>query len=56
LREVLGWGDEDYRAELKGSAMKRVKLPLLKRNAEIVASNHAGGGENATARTPRTPR
>jgi epoxyqueuosine reductase len=63
VREVVQWTDEDYRARLKGSAMKRVKLPLLKRNAGIVASNHARGtdsksepGENAIAKTPRTPR
>ncbi len=37
--DVLSWTDEDYRRELKGSAMKRVKLPMLKRNARIVAGN-----------------
>jgi epoxyqueuosine reductase len=37
--EVLGWSDEQYRDRLRGSAMKRVKLPLLKRNASIVAAN-----------------
>src|ERR1700728_3674870 len=30
---VMGWTDEDYRRELKESAMKRVKLQMLKRNA-----------------------
>ena len=39
VREVLAWTDEEYRARLKGSAMKRVKLPLLKRNAQIVLQN-----------------
>src|SRR6202034_2324116 len=39
LKEVLAWTDEDYRRELKGSAMKRVKLPMLKRNAQIAAAN-----------------
>jgi epoxyqueuosine reductase len=34
--KVTAWADEDYRRELKGSAMKRVKLPMLKRNAAIV--------------------
>jgi epoxyqueuosine reductase len=34
--DVLRWTDEDYRRELKGSAMKRVKLPMLQRNARIV--------------------
>ena len=35
-QDVLAWTDEDYRRQLKGSAMKRVKLPMLKRRcAEI---------------------
>jgi len=42
VREVTGWTDDDYRARLKGSAMKRVKLPVLRRNAAIVANNLAG--------------
>ncbi len=37
--EVLKWAPDDYRAALKGSAMKRVKLPVLQRNAQIVAAN-----------------
>jgi epoxyqueuosine reductase len=36
LREVLSWTAEDYRARLKGSAMKRVKLPVLQRNARLL--------------------
>jgi epoxyqueuosine reductase len=36
-RQVLGWTEEDYRRELKGSAMKRVKLGMLKRNANRCA-------------------
>jgi epoxyqueuosine reductase len=39
---VADWSDEDYRRMLKGSAMKRVKLPQLKRNATIVRSNLEG--------------
>jgi epoxyqueuosine reductase len=39
-RRVLKWTEADYKSELKGSAMKRVKLPMLKRNAEIVQENH----------------
>ena len=31
--EVAGWTETDYRRELRGSAMKRAKLPMLKRNA-----------------------
>ena len=36
---VLGWTDDDYRQHLRGSAMKRVKLPMLQRNASIVLEN-----------------
>ena len=39
VREVMSWGAEEYRAALKGSAMKRVKLPVLQRNAGIVRGN-----------------
>lgn len=39
LRQVLVWGAEEYRANLRGSAMKRVKLPVLQRNAGIVGRN-----------------
>ena len=37
--EVLAWTDSDYRSNLRHSAMKRVKLPVLQRNACIVADN-----------------
>ena len=37
--EVLAWTDNDYRRNLCGSAMKRVKLPVLRRNAKTVARN-----------------
>ncbi len=33
---VAGWTDADYQRELRGSAMKRAKLPMLKRNAKGV--------------------
>jgi epoxyqueuosine reductase len=36
LGEVSGWTDGDYQRELRGSAMKRVKLPMLRRNVENV--------------------
>jgi len=39
LRQWLSWTDDDYRTTLRGSAMKRVKLPVLKRNARIVLDN-----------------
>ena len=48
LRGVLSWSAEDYRAALKGSAMKRVKLPVLQRNARIVEMNQRGAVEHAT--------
>jgi epoxyqueuosine reductase len=38
-RRVVGWDEEEYRRTLKGSAMKRVKLPVLQRNARIVLEN-----------------
>lgn len=46
--EVMSWSEQEYRDRLRGSAMKRVKLPMLRRNAEIVAGNikdagHTGG-------------
>jgi epoxyqueuosine reductase len=39
VREVMRWSPEDYQKKLKGSAMKRVKLPVLQRNARIVEEN-----------------
>jgi epoxyqueuosine reductase len=39
--DVLRWGDDEYRATLRHSAMKRVKLPVLQRNARIVADNRS---------------
>jgi len=36
LNEVLNWQPDDYAKKLKGSAMKRVKLPILQRNARNV--------------------
>lgn len=38
-REVREWSDEEYRRQLRGSAMKRVKLPMLQRNAQAVMAN-----------------
>jgi epoxyqueuosine reductase len=39
LDEVERWQPEQYAARLKGSAMKRVKLPILQRNAWLVKEN-----------------
>jgi epoxyqueuosine reductase len=41
--EVAGWTEEEYRQALRHSAMKRVKLPQLQRNARIVLDNSQGG-------------
>jgi epoxyqueuosine reductase len=38
-REILDWTDDDYRQRLRRSAIKRVKLPMLKRNARVVLRN-----------------
>jgi epoxyqueuosine reductase len=38
-KEVADWTAEDYRTRLKGSSIKRVKLPILQRNARIVMKN-----------------
>ncbi len=38
-KRVQEWTEPEYKSELKGSAMKRVKLPMLKRNAKLVERN-----------------
>ena len=40
LREVLTWTPDNYRLRLRRSAMKRVKLPVLQRNARVVIANN----------------
>lgn len=39
LLEVLNWSENDRREAFTRSAMKRAKLPMMKRNAIIVAGN-----------------
>ncbi len=39
IDDILSWTTDDYGRELRGSAMKRAKLPMLKRNAEIAKMN-----------------
>jgi epoxyqueuosine reductase len=39
LDAVIHWTDADYRRELKRSAIKRVKLPVLQRTAKVVEGN-----------------
>lgn len=46
-REVLSWKEGTRNPTLRGTAMKRVKLPLLQRNARIVLDN---GGLDAPAK------
>ena len=45
--DVLNWTDDEFRLRLRGSAMKRVKLPILKRNARIVVENINSCGTGA---------
>jgi len=44
---VLAWDQRAYAEALRGSAMKRVKLPVLQRNAQIVLENgkHKSGSD-----------
>jgi len=39
LLDVLGWTAEDRATQFRGSALKRMKLPMVKRNALIAAGN-----------------
>jgi epoxyqueuosine reductase len=39
VETILKWQSADYQFALRGSAMKRIKLPLLQRNAAIVKQN-----------------
>jgi epoxyqueuosine reductase len=39
LDDVLSWSPQEYQRQLRRSAMKRVKLPILQRNANIVRQN-----------------
>ena len=43
--EVLAWDEPHYRQRLRGSAIKRMKLPILQRNARIVATNLSRTGQ-----------
>ena len=38
-REILAMDADAYRAAFRGSAMKRAKLPAMKRNAAVVLGN-----------------
>ncbi len=39
LDEILAWSEEDYREQMRGSAAKRAKLEMWKRNARIAKDN-----------------
>ena len=41
LDDILDWSIEDYRKQLRGSAMKRAKLDMLKRSAAVARDNLA---------------
>ena len=47
---VADWTPEQYREQLRGSAIKRVKLPLLQRNARIVLENAATANKTRVGR------
>jgi epoxyqueuosine reductase len=46
LLDVLGWTEDDRRAALRGTAMRRAKLPMWKRNALIALGNEGGHGDD----------
>jgi epoxyqueuosine reductase len=57
VREVLNWTEQDYRQRLRSSAMKRAKLPMLKRNAQIALRNlEANGADEKEGRAQRAAR
>ncbi|UCF33970.1 MAG: tRNA epoxyqueuosine(34) reductase QueG [Phycisphaerales bacterium] len=39
LREILQWTEDDYRSNLRGSAIKRARLDMLHRNVAIALQN-----------------
>jgi epoxyqueuosine reductase len=47
LAEVLDWTEDDRRAALRGSALKRMKLDMIRRNAVIAAGNHLAAHPDA---------
>jgi epoxyqueuosine reductase len=50
LLEILSWSEEDRRATFKGSALKRIKLGMFKRNALISAGNYLNEHDDAELR------
>jgi epoxyqueuosine reductase len=49
-REVIDWTEDDRRAAFRGSAMKRAKLAMIRRNAIIVATHRGLVGEDPALR------
>ena len=50
LLAVLGWGEDDRREAFAGSALKRAKLAMMKRNAAIAAKNSLRAHEDPRLR------
>ena len=44
LYDLLNWTDEQYKERLRGSAMKRATIDMLRRNARIALGNTTLGG------------
>ncbi len=44
LLEILDWTEDDRRQAFKGSALKRAKLDMMQRNAQIVLDNQSASG------------
>jgi len=50
LLDVLGWTEDDRRAEFSKSAMKRATLAMMKRNAILLAGDELAKRDNAALR------
>lgn len=50
LAEVLSWGPEQYRAALRGTAMKRATLEMWQRNARLAQEHAADQSPRLTTR------
>ena len=56
--EMLGWSTDDYHRHTRRSVLRRVKLPVLQRNAAIArgnAGNGTGSGPDPAGPTPAVP-
>ena len=50
LLDVLNWSEDDRRKALRGSALKRIKLGMFKRNALIAAGNYLSTQDDTALR------